>query len=328
MTLILAVSADGEALPIPTIILPVATLPPLADEVTASFNITGSDSGWITIPIWSKWIVDVFIPHVIHKRDKFVKAGGVITSPQYGRAILFLDSHSSRLDEYAHMQLEANGIRVSTIPSHSSHILQPLDCGINNHFKHALRNLSFLKMIRMDHGLPDYRNSILYCTKAALSDAQNFLRIQRAFECCGLWPWRPERVTGDPTKVTPSLVVPATPDRPTIIQQISGTLLSPSIIRNHRLEKEAEEELIELTKLAKAAERADKVRSREVDVAAKAAARIVRETHAMQKRAEKDAKVEKKRQRSLASPPTAMSTTPSEPAITEKRPRKKAKLSL
>ena len=71
------------------------------------------------------------------------------------------------------MQLAEHGIVVVTIPSHMSHFLQPLDCGVNNSFKHALRNLTFQRYIRMDGGLSDYRHSLLYCVKAALSDAEN-----------------------------------------------------------------------------------------------------------------------------------------------------------
>jgi hypothetical protein len=327
MTLILAISADGTPLPTPTVILPLTTLPALSDAVIDAFHYSGSETGWITIPIWSAWIVHVFIPYVNTKRQEMV-AKRPFTSPQHGRALLFLDSHASRLDEYAHSKLAENGIVVVTIPSHSSHILQPLDCGVNNAFKHALRNLTFQKYIRMDGGLADYRHSLLYCVKAALSDAQNFLRIQSAFEVCGMWPWNPSRVTSDPTKVTPSLVVPPTPEKPTVTQNITGKVVTVAIIAEHRLRREEEDRIAELVKLARAAEKEEKVREREELTIAKAAAKALREVNAAKKRADKAARLAAKRKTpDPAQAPTA-TLTPVLPVPAAQSARKRAKKSL
>ena len=304
MTLILAISADGIPLPRPTVILPLSTMPALSDAVMNSFDFSGSDTGWITIPIWSSWILTVFIPYVNAKRASMKT---YFTSPQYGRALLFLDSHASRLDEYTHKMLGENGIVVVTIPSHSSHILQPLDCGINNAFKHSLRNLTFLKYVRMDNGLADYRHSLLYCVKAALSDAQNFLRICAAFEVCGMWPWNPERVTSDPTKVTPSLVVPPTPEKPTVLQNITGRVVTAAIIAEHRLQREEDDRIADLVRMARAAEREDKVRERVEANLAKTAAKAVRAANALKNRTEKVERQAKKRK--TPEPTQAAATT-------------------
>ena len=45
MTLILAVSADGTALPRPTVILPLQTLPALCDPVIDTFDFAGTETG-------------------------------------------------------------------------------------------------------------------------------------------------------------------------------------------------------------------------------------------------------------------------------------------
>ena len=101
--------------------------------------------------------------------------------------------------------------------------------------KFALRNLTFFNFIRMDAGLSEYRNSLLYCVKTALVDAQNFLRIASAFEVCGMWPWNPSRVLSDSTKVTPSLVVPTTA---TATQSITGRVFTSGMIAASRLRRE------------------------------------------------------------------------------------------
>eukprot|EP00301_Raphidiophrys_heterophryoidea_P019447 c4382_g1_i1.p2 GENE.c4382_g1_i1~~c4382_g1_i1.p2 ORF type:complete len:101 (+),score=13.13 c4382_g1_i1:882-1184(+) len=53
--------------------------------------------------------------------------------------LLWLDGHSSRLSEDAVILLRDNNITCAIIPSHTSHILQPLDRGVNGAFKLALR---------------------------------------------------------------------------------------------------------------------------------------------------------------------------------------------
>ena len=324
MTLILAVSADGTALPRPTVILPLQRLPALCDPVIDAFDFAGTETGWITIPVWSSWILTVFIPYVNAKRAAMTRG---FSAPMYGRSILFLDSHASRLDEYTHTQLEANGIIVVTIPSHTSHILQPLDCGINNALKFALRNLTFLNFIRLDAGLSEYRNSLLYCVKAALVDAQNFLRIASAFEVCGMWPWNPSRVLSDSTKVTPSLVVPTTPEKATATQSITGRVVTSGMIAASRLRREEDEKLAELVKLAKIAEKEDRSRAREEERAAKAAARTVREASAAKRKEEKASRLLSKR-KSLE-PQQAGSANPTPPAtqIETARSRKRARAS-
>ncbi len=241
MTLVMCICADGTAMKMPTVILPLQTLPALSDIVMRSYHFAGSETGWINVPIWSSWIVTTFIPEVNEKRAALLRAGKKFSFPQFDRVILYLDSHASRLDEFAHRELEKHGIVCVSIPAHSSHILQPLDNGINNHLKHAIRHLAFLKFINLDEGVVEYRNSLLFCVKAALDEAYNFLRVLSSFARCGLWPFNPDLIINDPAKVTPSMVVPVPPEKPTIVQQISGTVVRAEVIHEHRLKKEEEE---------------------------------------------------------------------------------------
>ena len=79
MTLVMCVSADGFALPVPTIVLPLTTLPALSHVVYKAFNFAGSETGWITSEIWGKWIVEVFIPSVNEKRMERLFAKSVLS---------------------------------------------------------------------------------------------------------------------------------------------------------------------------------------------------------------------------------------------------------
>ena len=237
MSLIVCVSADAVPVSPPTIIVPMVSAPPAPDHILMSYNWAGSEKGWITSALFEAWIQNVFIPHVTKVRS----ASNVPNE----KALLWLDAHSSRLNENAQKLLRDNNIVCATIPAHTSHILQPLDCGIFNVFKNALRRYRNQGLIPVDKGVDAYRSAMLTYTLGALHDAFNALCVRKAWETTGLFPWNPERVWGDPNKVAPVDTISPPPERPTILQQISGKVVTPELITAARLAKEAEKARIE-----------------------------------------------------------------------------------
>jgi hypothetical protein len=137
--------------------------------------------GWITAEIWGKWIQDVFIPHVEAVRKEIAKEDGK-NNP---KSLLYLDSHASRLNVAALKTLEDYNITAVTIPSHTSHIMQPLDCGVNNKLKRTLRSLSNQGKVVWNQGLERYRSSILDAVLHAAYDAHNPYIAREAFRCTG-----------------------------------------------------------------------------------------------------------------------------------------------
>ena len=258
MTIIMCIAADGTGLPRPTVILPLVTMPQLPDVVVDAFDWSGSDKGWITIKIWSEWILRTFIPHVEEKRKSMR-----LTAPQFGRALLFMDSHASRLDDYTMDQLHAHGILPYTIPAHTSHILQPLDCGVHYRLKNSLKSAVSDGSVDYLGGIDSYRGTILQAVIGAVHDAHNPNTVRNAFERSGLWPWHPERVTHDPTKVTPSMAVAPVPEKPTATQVISGKLVTGAMIRDHRQAVAARKEATALAKEERAKERQAKAFAKE-----------------------------------------------------------------
>lgn len=277
MTLITCVAADASQPPKPAVIFPLENMPPLSDHVTDYFDISGSENGWITTQLWSKWVRETFIPHVEKRRSELF-AKGAIDQRQAGRALLYLDSHSSRIDLTALQQLENSGIVCVTIPAHSSHIMQPLDCGVHNLLKsHLRRNRVYLKT----DSLPSYRQSLLYLLRGAYDVATNAVTVEQAFASCGLYPWDPSRVLDDDRKVTPSDLVPPPPEKPSITMQISGRWVKSEIIAHHinekaritaekELDKQAKLEARDASKKKKEKEKIDKAAAREAMKATKA----------------------------------------------------------
>ncbi|KAJ6247272.1 hypothetical protein M0813_18799 [Anaeramoeba flamelloides] len=74
------------------------------------------------------------------KNGRLISLAVTITArDENERALLILDGHSSRINFPALVLMRINCVDVVIIPSHSSHILQPLDVGVFHIFKSNLR---------------------------------------------------------------------------------------------------------------------------------------------------------------------------------------------
>jgi hypothetical protein len=81
-----------------------------------------SENGYITDLIMKKHFMDVLLPHINKRQEDFLLPGGMIP-----RALLFLDGHATR--RIPEIWRKAYEYKIDTIilPSHTSHLLQPLD---------------------------------------------------------------------------------------------------------------------------------------------------------------------------------------------------------
>lgn len=130
ITVCFCVSGAGEHCK-PLVILPKVLFPEELDQFADYFAWSGQSSGWITREIFEQWTIKIFMPYVetIRRRS---------SEFSHCRALLLVDSHSSRAAPETLQMLHDNNVDVLTIPSHTSHLLQPLDRGVNSTFKRAL----------------------------------------------------------------------------------------------------------------------------------------------------------------------------------------------
>jgi hypothetical protein len=95
-------------------------------DCEASATVAMQTKAWMTGFLFSSWIAH------------FVKAlqscGGI--SPT-NRHLLILDGHNSHVTLDVVYKAKANGLDLLTLPSHTSHRLQPLDCSVFRPFKCA-----------------------------------------------------------------------------------------------------------------------------------------------------------------------------------------------
>jgi hypothetical protein len=173
------------------VILPKKTLPKNLDSnLVNRFAWAGQSAGWMTKEIFGDYISSVFIPHVNELR-------ATLQTPK-APALLWVDGHASRNHPSCMALLATNCITVATFPSHTTHILQPLDKGIFKKFKTSLNKN---KPLEFPATLPESRAMMLTLTDRALYDAFNHYNVREAWERTGLYPWDPERVLNNPADV-------------------------------------------------------------------------------------------------------------------------------
>ena len=135
VTVLLTIPAIGAKLP--TVILwPAKTVPAELAELRAyDILVLPNEGGWQTLTSFEFIMRKIIIPAIVNKR-KFLNY-------QTEKALLVLDSHSSRFNSQVWKDCAANNIIALTIPSHTSHFLQPLDCGPNG----VMKKVCFYEMI-------------------------------------------------------------------------------------------------------------------------------------------------------------------------------------
>ena len=124
MTLLFCIAACGAAIKKPLVILPQNGLPDLPKDLFNKFDITGNDSGWMTREIYGKFIEAQLLPFIQKQRAKCKEKYG---ADYNDTVLLWTDGHNSRCNLIATQLLERHNVKVVVIPSHTSHLLAPLD---------------------------------------------------------------------------------------------------------------------------------------------------------------------------------------------------------
>lgn len=197
LTIIVCVSADGCRTR-HSLILPLKTFPGDLDPFVHYFEWAGTPEGWITEEIFVSWVAKVLIPHINAKRQQLRKLDA--------KALLWLDGHTSRASPEALKLMVDNNITCVTIPSHSSHVTQPLDNGIFNVFKRQMRKCFVMPDTTET---PVVRSALVKSAIQAIYHAVEPFNVIAAFKRTGICPFDPNVILKNPEKVTTS---PAKPE--------------------------------------------------------------------------------------------------------------------
>ena len=198
ITLLACICADMTALPAALIYqgksqdLMDTWLDDLEEHDIAYF--ASSEKGWSSDAYGMAWLNKVFDPHT---RDKAKRS----------RRLLIVDGHSSHVNMAFIDRCDRLKILVLILPPHSTHKLQPLDCG--NFLPLAIFYGQEITAILTDsEGETSMTKRMFYgCFKPAFEKAFCVENIESAWKKTGLWPYDPSLVL-DPFKARPNTDIP------------------------------------------------------------------------------------------------------------------------
>jgi hypothetical protein len=147
------------------------------------FSIAGQDSGWITKELFAEHCRKTLIPTFLERRARLEKLG-----VPHAVGVLLVDGHTSRLNSNLMEELRQHNIMMPVLPSHASHVLQPLDLAVFGAFKVAIsKGDSSLRQCT----LPERRSCLMLKAMKALHLALSPDIILRSWRLSGLHPFDP-----------------------------------------------------------------------------------------------------------------------------------------
>jgi hypothetical protein len=199
-TIIECISATGQALK-PLVIFKGKSVQQQWFPNEASFlqdwQFTASEKGWTDNEIALNWLHDIFIPQ---------------TEPLNGRMrLLIVDGHGSHeTDDFLYSCFK-HRIFIVFLPSHASHVLQPLDVAVFSSLKTAYRS-RLSTYINITNSAPINKLVFLQCYHHARTISFTQKNILSGWRATGLWPIAMAKPLMNPLVVTvPSGPIITTP---------------------------------------------------------------------------------------------------------------------
>jgi hypothetical protein len=182
-----------------------------------------SESGWMETEQFLNWFKQVFLKHV---------------NKQPGYKVLFLDGHSSHISLELIDCARQNNVILFKLPSHTSHVLQPLDVGVFKTVKQHWRKLiqEFMKKNKYQ----SFSNKKFSIILKQLVNGGAFKRENAiaGFEASGLFPFNPDKILESESIQIGTAFhnTPNTPQTPTprVIRTINSSNLTPVSARSFK----------------------------------------------------------------------------------------------
>jgi len=188
----------------------------------------GQESGWMDKKTFASW-VEQFL--------EWRKSRNILNklAPD-APFLLFIDSHTSRENSKVLEQLSLANVELVTFPSHTSHLLQPLDVGVFLHFKEFFRKwrCKFRSwQIKGDDDNPLSEKSVaryklIRAALAALEQSMVTEYIVHGFNKAGLYPKDKERPLSNPKIVQCEVVV--IPIRKRGVLPMEGAIVTSQVV--------------------------------------------------------------------------------------------------
>lgn len=152
-----------------------------AQYVNCCFS--GQESGWINQDIFAAHCRQIIIPAFLERRRQLAELG-----VPNAVGVFLVDGHTSRLNSILMEEFRSNNIKVPVLPSHASHVLQPLDLAVFGVFKATIsKGDSNLRKLT----LPERRSAMMVKAIKSLYLALSPDIILKSFQLSGLHPYDP-----------------------------------------------------------------------------------------------------------------------------------------
>ncbi len=119
--------------------------------------------------------------------QKFIPGGAFFTNQH----LLVLDGHGNHVTLETIKQTQDFGLNMITLPSHTSHFLQPLDVSCFKSFKTTLRKVRDAAMFRSNHMELD-KITIVGWVNQAINQSFTKRNIKAGFTVTNSWPFNPK----------------------------------------------------------------------------------------------------------------------------------------
>ena len=177
-TILSCVSASGQVIP-PFMVYPrKRPVPPKMREgayPNTFFQV--SDNGWITKELFFEWF-KLFVQTISPIRP----------------VLLILDGHTSHITINVIEFARANEIHLLCLPSHTSHVLQPLDVGVFKSFKSLFSKVCTQYMAK-NPGRVITEDILSSLVGNALAQSHTPINIFSGFKKAGIYPFNPGEVS-------------------------------------------------------------------------------------------------------------------------------------
>ena len=192
-TVVCCVSAAGRYVP-PMVIFKRKRMPDgLKDGVPSGSIVVNNDSGWMDSDMFKRWLMH-FQAHVGSTKDKPV--------------LLILDGHASHTKNVDAITFARdNGIVMMSLPPHTTHKLQPLDCAFFKPLK-SNYNQAADKWMRNHPGRPITVYQICGLFGEAYVRSSTMSNALSGFAKCGIWPCNRNVFTDDDFAASDQFVPP------------------------------------------------------------------------------------------------------------------------
>ncbi len=180
-------NASGNKL-MPTIILPnICYLPNELKGLQAHFF--SQKSGWMTNFLWNAF--SIFFSHDISKFRLSLPV-----EIRWDEILLLVDCHGSRISSFAIEYLKIFNITLITLPSHTTHILQPFDVCVAKSLKSRISKYSYSPIYNIQAiNFNSKRKKVRYLTVLSMIDAWSSLDpqiLRNGFYYTGIYPFNPK----------------------------------------------------------------------------------------------------------------------------------------